>query len=122
MTAPNKPKIIKQTHSVDKLSLILFIQPELIYFQGHFNHFPVLAGVTQIDWAIYYGQNLLHCPKYFEGMEVIKFQVPILPDSVIELYLQWRESGQKLYFKFLGATAKDKKQYSSGRIKLSNNE
>jgi 3-hydroxymyristoyl/3-hydroxydecanoyl-(acyl carrier protein) dehydratase len=122
MEAPHKPKIIKQFQNGDKLRLILWLQPELIYFQGHFHNFPVLPGVTELDWVIFYGQTLLNCPKVFAGMEMIKFQVPILPKSTIELTLDWVQDKQKLYFKYMGATSKDDKQYSSGRIMLVDNE
>jgi len=121
MAKADKPKIIEQFQKGDKLSLILWIQPELIYFQGHFQNCPVLPGVVQIDWVIFYGQRLLNCPKAFAGMEVIKFQVPILPKSTIELKLHWQENKQKLYFKYLDVTGDGDKQYSSGRIKLAHN-
>lgn len=109
-----KPTILKQQQG-NELLLTLFIEPELTDLQGHFPEFPLLPGVTQIDWAIYYGKKLLNCPEQFAGMEVIKFKQPILPNSEVLLTLKWDQQKEKLYFIYSG---QDNQQYSSGRIKL----
>jgi len=109
-----KPTILKQQQGIELL-LTLLIDPELTDLQGHFPEFPILPGVTQIDWAIYYGKKLLNCPQRFAGMEVIKFKEPILPNSEVLLKLKWDQQKEKLYFTYSG---QDNKQYSSGRIKL----
>ena len=110
-----KATIIKQQRQDNELFLTLFVDPALTDFDGHFPDFPLLPGVTQIEWAIYYGKNLLNCPGKFAGMEVIKFQEPILPGSEVLLKLKWNEEKGKLYFTY---SSEQDKQYSSGRIKL----
>ena len=110
--------IIEQELSANKAILTLQIDPQLIYFEGHFPHYPLLPGVTQIDWAVFYGKKLLNAGSHFAGMEVIKFQEPILPKSVIQLTLTWDAQKQKLHFSYSSATG----QHSSGRIKLSVNK
>lgn len=109
-----KPNIKKRQWIGDELVLTLFIDALLTDFEGHFPDFPLLPGVTQIDWAIHYGKELLDCPDQFAGMEVIKFQQPILPNSDVLLSLKWDADKGKLYFKYIGAG----KQHSSGRINL----
>lgn len=110
-----KATILKQQQQDNELLLTLFIDPRLTVLQGHFPEFPILPGVTQIDWAIYYGKKLLNCPEQFAGMEVIKFKEPILPKSEVLLTLKWDEQKGKLYFTY---SSSDNKQHSSGRIKL----
>jgi 3-hydroxymyristoyl/3-hydroxydecanoyl-(acyl carrier protein) dehydratase len=111
----NKPTIIAQYVADNSVTLQLFIDPELIYFKGHFNHYPILAGVVQLDWAIHYGKALLGSDTVFAGMEVIKFQQPILPNLTVLLTLRWDKEKQKLYFSY---TSGEDNNHSSGRIKL----
>ncbi|MDA7746956.1 3-hydroxyacyl-ACP dehydratase [Psychromonas sp.] len=106
--------IIEQNIVENKATLLLQIDPNIAYFDGHFDHYPVLPGVVQIDWAIDYGNKLLACDGVFAGMEVIKFQQPILPNMQLLLTLSWEKDKQKLYFSYTA----DENNYSSGRIKL----
>ena len=63
---------------------------------------------------MFYGQTLLNAYPNFAGMEVIKFQDPILPDSIVELSLNWSEEKQKLQFTYTSENG----PHSSGRITL----
>ena len=110
-----KATIIKQNVIGSNATLLLQIDPEIAYLEGHFDHYPLLAGVVQIDWAIYYGRKLLACDSVFRGMEVIKFQQPILPNTQILLTLDWEKEKQKLYFSY---TSGENNNHASGRIKL----
>ncbi|EAS45471.1 3-hydroxyacyl-ACP dehydratase [Photobacterium profundum] len=109
-----KPTIIAQRISDNSAVLTLKADADILDFQGHFSSHPLLPGVTQIDWAMHYGQTLLHANPLFAGMEVVKFQEPILPDSTVELSLTWSDEKQKLHFVYTS----DKGTHSSGRIKL----
>lgn len=111
-----KPAIIA-TNTADQQSVLtLHVAHDLQDFEGHFKHFPILPGVTQIDWALFYAIQELDVPPKFKGMEVIKFQEPILPDSTITLSLSWDTSKQKLAFRY---TSNDGEQtHSSGKMKL----
>ncbi|MCF1427579.1 MAG: 3-hydroxyacyl-ACP dehydratase [Shewanella sp.] len=86
-------------------------------FQGHFEQFSLLPGVTQIDWAIRFACQLLATPQKFCGMEVIKFQKPIKPGMQVTLELNWLADKNKLTFSYNSA----KGMHSSGRIKLEPN-
>ncbi|MEI6897976.1 MAG: 3-hydroxyacyl-ACP dehydratase [Psychromonas sp.] len=113
----HKATIIEQSIVANSATLLLQIDPDITYFEGHFEHYPVLAGVVQLDWAIYYGKKLLDCDGVFKGMEVIKFQQPILPNTRVLLTLRWEKEKQKLYFTY---TSGENKTHASGRIKLEN--
>ncbi len=109
-----KPTIIEQQVTDNQAILTVKVDAGLTDFQGHFEDYPLLPGVTQIDWAVYYAKSLLDCQGEFAGMEVIKFQEPILPDSTVTLTLKWVAEKQKLHFVFNSGD----KQHSSGRIML----
>lgn len=110
-----KATIIKQSVIDNSATLLLQIDSEIAYFEGHFDNYPILAGVVQLDWAIHYGKMLLSCDTLFAGMEVIKFQQPILPNTEVQLTLRWEKEKQKLYFSY---TSGVNNNHSSGRIKL----
>ncbi|MBD1575183.1 MULTISPECIES: ApeI family dehydratase [Vibrio] len=100
-----KPSIlsqqISQTHPAQITAILdLHVEAEIEDFKGHFPVYSLLPGVTQVDWAIYFAQQLLATPSDFKGMEVIKFQQPILKDSQVTLTLDWHSDKQKLYFSY----------------------
>ena len=91
---------------------------DIIDFQGHFTKQPLLPGVTQIDWAIFYGIKYLGALTSFLGMEVIKFQNAIQPNTQIELQLSWQAEKNKLYFTYVSSEG----VHSSGRILLGDSD
>lgn len=95
-----KPTIQNIEVSDHTAELSLRVDADILDFQGHFSHFPLLPGVTQIDWALFYAVQHLNTPKVFKGMEVIKFQEPILPNADVCLALSWDSEREKLTFKY----------------------
>ena len=115
MTEPKlKPAILSEKPIENGVVLTLRIDEDIAYFEGHFSTFKLLPGVTQIHWAVDYGQEFLATPPIFKGMEVIKFFKPITPGSTVELTLTWKPEKQKLLFAYNSAEGK----HSSGRIRL----
>jgi 3-hydroxymyristoyl/3-hydroxydecanoyl-(acyl carrier protein) dehydratase len=88
----------------------LHIDANIAYFSGHFQHMPVLPGVTQIHWAVQFARQLWPIAAQFERMEVIKFQHIIQPDCQVQLQLEW--DGTKLRF----AYSSEAGAHSSGRL------
>jgi len=113
-TMKYKPTILSQESGDNSVQLKLRIDEDIAYFEGHFSIFKLLPGVTQIDWAVYYGRELLGTPPIFQGMEVIKFFKPIRPGDIVELMLKWNPEKQKLQF----AYSSEEGKHSSGRIRL----
>lgn len=111
----DKATVLEETIEDNTAKILLRIDPEISYFKGHFEDYPILAGVVQINWAIHYGKSLLGAIGDFSGMEVIKFQQPILPNDTVLLTLKWDEEKGKLYFWY---TSGDNINHASGRIKL----
>lgn len=94
------------------------IDDDIVDFQGHFAKQPLLPGVTQIDWAIFYGVQHLGALTTFLGMEVVKFQNAILPNNKVELQLSWQAEKKKLYFTYVSSEG----IHSSGRILLGDSD
>ncbi|HAS6134267.1 TPA: 3-hydroxyacyl-ACP dehydratase [Vibrio vulnificus] len=118
MSTKRKPTVLASQVDGHSATLQLRVDHDLLDFSGHFTHFPLLPGVTQIDWAMFYGQTLLQCPAAFKGMEVIKFQEPILPDAQVTLSLVWDESKAKLQFSYTSSRDGKRVSHSSGKMKL----
>ena len=118
-----KPTILStQTQAQDEnqpsVVITMRVDDDILDFTGHFPNHPLLPGVTQVDWAIYYGQMYLQANSVFQGMEVLKFQEPILPNTEVELELRWVKDKEKLYFAFSSKQGESVSKHSSGRILL----
>ena len=113
-----KPTLLKAQTVNDQVTLSFKVDADLLDFRGHFTHFPLLPGVTQIDWALHYAIRYLNTPEKFKGMEVIKFQEPILPNAEVTLDLNWDSDKQKLAFKYSSQQAQRLVIHSSGKMKL----
>ncbi|MGU3845462.1 ApeI family dehydratase, partial [Vibrio diabolicus] len=62
-----KPTIQNIEVSDHTAELSLRVDADILDFQGHFSHFPLLPGVTQIDWALFYAVQYMNTPKVFKG-------------------------------------------------------
>ncbi len=118
-----KPSIIsinQKPASDNSTSVVITmrVDDDILDFTGHFPGHPLLPGVTQIDWAIFYGQEYLQANTVFQGMEVLKFQEPILPNTEVELELKWVSDKAKLYFNYRSYCDEAVSNHSSGRIVL----
>ncbi|OCH17982.1 3-hydroxyacyl-ACP dehydratase [Aliivibrio sp. 1S165] len=118
-----KPTIISTEISTlddnqSSVIITMHVDDDILDFSGHFSGHPLLPGVTQVDWAIYYGQQYLQAQSNFKGMEVLKFQEPILPNTQVELELKWVKDKEKLYFSFSSIHGGGVSKHSSGRILL----
>ncbi len=97
-----------------EVTLSLEIPADLEYFDGHFPQTPILPGVVQVHWAMVLGHEYLDLPSRFAGMEVVKFQEIIRPQSRVELNLRFDAGKGKLYFSYMSSGGR----HASGRILL----
>lgn len=111
------PVVQLQSQTAERVELQLTISADIVYFEGHFPQAPVLAGVTQLHWVVEY------CKQYFAGLsqvmavEVLKFQVMIRPDDVLQLVLE-RTADKTTQFSYYKAEQK----VASGRLKWNANQ
>lgn len=111
--------ISEQRTQVDEsqLCLHLRIPANLTWFRGHFPTQPLLPGVAQLDWVMAYGADLAPGMR-FCAIESVKFQRPVLPDSLLELTLRWDASQCLLSFTYILLADEVCLPVSSGKIKL----
>ncbi|RKQ38917.1 hydroxymyristoyl-ACP dehydratase [Enterobacter sp. R1(2018)] len=101
----------------NQLCLRLRIPAELSWFDGHFPTQPLLPGVAQVDWVMAYGAELAPGMR-FCAIDSVKFQRPVLPESLLELNLRWDAARSLLSFEYLQLKDDARQPVSSGKIKL----
>ena len=107
------PKVLAQQQSSnDAVTLTLQIPANLTYFAGHFDQIPIVPGVVQLQWAVYYAKQYLGLDISFRHMEAVKFKELLMPEQPLELHLRFYEQAGKLDFCYRSETA----EYSSGRL------
>lgn len=95
------PEILTQQRISDtSLMLELRLSASLFWFKGHFPSSPILPGVTQVNWVMVYAEKHLGLNKAFSGMEVIKFQRPLLPEERVCLQIDWLQEKHRLVFRY----------------------
>lgn len=101
----------------NKLCLRLAIPATLGWFAGHFPTQPILPGVAQLDWVMAYGAQLAPGLR-FSAIDSVKFQRPIVPDTTLNLTLNWDAQRSVLSFSYTLLTEQGEVPASSGKIKL----
>lgn len=98
--------------------LTLRLPLDLVHFDDHFRHAPVLAGVVQVNFALALAAPRLGTSQHCREMEALKFQRLLRPGDQLELSLRYEdEPGDergKLYF----AYHLDGAHCSSGRLRV----
>lgn len=104
----------------NSLSVEIFLDPKLHWFKGHFPAQPLLPGVVQIQWALYYAQKLLAKPMRITSVPQLKFMYPVLPGQTIKLRItcQEKEAAYSVKFNYEVMTKEGLIQSSYGSLVL----
>ena len=102
----------------NRIAVRFRLEPDLFWFEGHFPDRPLLPGVAQIDLAIRRGCALLAPDHVFSGVEKAKFQIPLQPGDIVELFLEWRAEQEILEFRYMLDSEDSRRIASSGKIRL----
>lgn len=106
------PEFRALTVQENQVLLSIFIQPEIIWFTGHFPDQPVLPGVVQTHWAAELGKYFMGVDDSFTRIDNLKFQSPILPGQALDLMLQLSSDKTSVKFSYRTVNA----VYSEGRL------
>jgi len=87
-TAPRLPQLNASEPLPDGARLHLAIPPGLVWFEGHFPSRPVLPGVAQIAWVVYYAREHFGFTRDPSRIERVKFlgAVPLEGTLLLELH------------------------------------
>ncbi len=74
---------------------VLWVDPALPCFAGHFPGNPILPGLVQIDWAVTEAAAAFSgaAEDKFRGMSNIKFKAPVAPATWLQLELHRLDNG-----------------------------
>lgn len=115
LTAVKTPEIIAATTASDISTFSLDISDNLECLKGHFEKFPLVPGVAQLQWAIDIGLNHFGIIKRrFSSMEQVKFRDFLKPNQIIDLEITRNSENNSLKFKYL----KGDLIFSTGTIKF----
>lgn len=106
------PIVISERRSVDHSELDLLVAPDNHWFEGHFPNHPILPGVVQIAWAVYYAGVLHGLTRALRTLEQIKFKRPILPGARLTLHLTADIATGRLRYEYRDA----QHTYASGML------
>lgn len=106
-----EPEILSTARDGETVRLDLWLPPVLEPFKGHFDGFPLLAGVVQVDWAIAMARRHFALPPDFKRLTALKFLRVIAPGDKLQLLLSLKGKGE-LDFRYL----RDGETASSGRV------
>lgn len=102
-----------------ELTVVLRLQPGLLWFQGHFPVQPIAPGFAQIEWALFYAGARARGLRLSE-VGMIKFTRPLYPGERVRLRLRLEPSGGGgvVRFSFAALTARGEVPCSRGRLVL----
>lgn len=110
------PEITLMQTEADAVRVFALKVPKALeYFKGHFPTLPVLPGVVQVHWAMHYASQQFAINGKFLQLDNLKFHAVILPETSLELTLQWHADKSWLDFTY----SSTHKKYSAGRIVFS---
>jgi len=113
--APSRPTLPLQRLIAKDARLAVFeltAPRDLLYFDGHFSATPILAGVVQVEWVIYFGRQCFDLPPLFRAIHALKFQRVIPPETAITLELVHEPAKSSLSFKISSQSGR----HASGRV------
>ncbi|GHU26534.1 AMP-binding protein [Betaproteobacteria bacterium] len=103
--APQVPEAVcqmqEENETQGRARLRLYLDPELIWFEGHFPHLPVLPGVVQVDWAAHFGRLHFGFTAPVGNVSALKFQHLLRPGDTPCLELCFNKDRQTLEFSYL---------------------
>ena len=76
---PTHPDLLHAERIATGYRLHLRVPENLYYFEGHFPHVAIVAGVCVLKWVIDYIETYSGDPVQIVAMEAVKFHRPLFP-------------------------------------------
>lgn len=93
-------KAVRQTAGGAELDL--YIDPGIVYLEGHFPRMPVVPAIAQIHWAIAFANR--HMGVRIEAGQAfqVKFRRMMMPSTAVTLSLRAASRPERLIFEYRG--------------------
>ena len=111
---PRAAKLLAEERGADGLVRRLEIPGDLAQLEGHFEDFPLVAGVVQLGWVLDAAAEWLGAPLRLAAIEALKFPEPLRPGRRVTLELRRSADGRRLHFRIAGGRS----VHASGRAIL----
>jgi 3-hydroxymyristoyl/3-hydroxydecanoyl-(acyl carrier protein) dehydratase len=85
---------------------------DLVYLQGHFEGFPLVAGVVQVKWALEAAAELFDKMQSAPDLRSVKFRQVLRPLEEFTLRVQLDRAADRADF----SIGNDDHEFSSGRF------
>jgi len=108
------PRLTSESKSAHRIERRLEIPPDLSFFQGHFDGFPVVAGVVQLRWVMDAATELLGQQPRVAGLEALKFPEPLLPGQKLSLEAEVASRSGPIRFRLFDG----ERTFATGRVRL----
>ena len=109
-----RPILLDRGAGPSEIQLKLKLPTELKYFDGHFDGFPILAGVVQLDWAIKFAREAFPVDGIFQRIEALKFFRVLRAGEEVTLELRFDPEKKMLHFQYNS----ERHAHSAGRIRF----
>jgi len=111
---PRDPLLIAETREPRQIERRLEVPDDLVYLQGHFEGFPIVAGVVQLRWVADAVRDWLGEPPRVRAVEALKFPEPLFPGQSFTLHAELSASGDCIRFRL----DDDGRIFASGRWRI----
>lgn len=98
-TAPEMPTVVSRDIGDAEARFDLELDPELLWFDGHFPSQPILPGVAQLHIAAAMAEEAWGSPATGREMSRVKFRHVMQPGDKVTLVLE-RKSGGRVDFRY----------------------
>ena len=103
------------SRSEDSVSVRLSIPSECSFFDGHFPEFKLLPAVGQFGIVTHLAQKYFGAGDFVSSIKRMKFSLPILPDSSVQVDLSYNRAKKEVSFSISDA-ADSLRLYASGKF------
>jgi len=106
--------LIEESRHPDHIERRLEVPDDLVYLQGHFERFPIVAGVVQLRWVADALRAWLGAMPRVRAVEALKFPEPLLPGQSFTLRADRSERRDRIRFRLSDAS----RTFASGRFRI----
>ena len=93
-------EMLSEVVASDAIHYELHVPRSLVHFRGHFDGFPILPGVVQVDWAVRLASANISELRAVESIEHLKFTAPVSPGTTMRLTLSHEIERRRVQFKY----------------------